>query len=83
MPDELGIYGLAAAICGTGTGGQALVPCPANSRSQTFELAEDRLGRRDPDEGGGRGIVVRDEPLERLDQLCDAVERAALDGPFA
>ena len=54
-----------------------LVSCPANTRRKTFEFAEDRFGRRDPDEGRGRGIVVRDELLDGLDQLGDAVERAA------
>ena len=60
-----------------------LVLCPANTRRQTFELVENRLCGRDPDEGRRGGIVLCDEALDRLDELSDAVARAALDGSLA
>ena len=48
-----------------------------------MEFIEDGLGGGDPDEGRGGGIVLCDEAVDRLDELSDAVEGAALDGALA
>ena len=58
-----------------------LVPsvCPGNTHSDTCHLVDDRLGRGDPDERHGRGIVAVDERLDLAHQIGDATERAPLD----
>ena len=57
-----------------------LVFRPGNKFAKPFDLGEDGLCGRDPDEGGCPAVVVFDEGVDAVGELLDAGEGAAADG---
>jgi len=59
-----------------------LVSCPSDSCTKSFDLGDDRISCRGPNERLGLWIVVGDKRLDIADEMFDAMEGAPTDRPL-